>query len=257
LAAARAPNDVWTADFKGWFRTTDGTRCDPLTIADAFSRFVFCCRIVAASEVGVRPWFERTFREYGVPRAIRTDNGSPFATTGAARLSHLAVWWLTLGIAIDLIDPGHPEQNGRHERFHLTLQQDGATPPSATKGAQQRRFDRVRHEFNYERPHEALGQVPPARVYVASPRPYPTRPAEPWYDATHQVRRVRPTGQIKWRGEEPFISEALRGQWVGLAESEHGDWIVRFMQFEVGRLDRHTGRFTPAWRKRRAGQRRP
>jgi transposase InsO family protein len=184
LAAATAPNAVWTTDFKGWFRTSDGTRCDPLTIADACSRFVLCCRIVPPSERGVRPWFERTFREYGLPWAMRSDNGSPFATTGAGRLSHLAVWWLKLGIQLDRIDPGHPEQNGRHERFHLTLQQDTTTPPAATARQQQRRFDRMRREFNTERPHEALGQQPPARVYVASPRPYPDRLEDPWYDAT-------------------------------------------------------------------------
>jgi len=251
LAAAHAPNDVWTADFKGWFRTTDGTRCDPLTVADAASRYVLCCRIVPPSEHGVRPWFERTFREYGLPRAVRTDNGPPFATTGAGRLSHLAVWWLKLGIQLDRIDAGHPEQNGRHERFHLTLQQDAVTPPATTPRQQQRRFDRMREEFNAIRPHEALGQRPPARVYVASPRPYPERLVEPWYDATHQVRRVKACGQIRWQGELVFISEVVRGEVVGLAETERGDWTVRFLHLELGRIDRHTRRFTPAWHGRR------
>jgi putative transposase len=253
LAAAQASNDVWTADFKGWFRTADGTRCDPLTVADAWSRFVLCCRIVAPSERGVRPWFERTFREHGLPRALRTDNGSPFATRGAARLSHLAVWWLKLGIQLDRIEPGHPEQNGRHERFHLTLQQDTITPPAVTPGQQQRRFDRMRREFNTERPHEALGQQPPARTYVSSPRPYPARLEDPWYDATHQVRRVKHTGAIKWRGDAVFVSEAVRGELVGLAETERGDWTVRFMHVELGRIDRQTRRFTPAWHGRRLG----
>ena len=251
LAAAQTPNDVWTADFKGWFRTADGTRCDPLTIADACSRFVLCCRIVAPSAAGVRPWFERAFREYGLPGALRTDNGSPFATTGAGQLSQLAVWWLKLGIQLDRIDPGHPEQNGRHERFHLTLQEETTTPPATTPRQQQARFDRMRREFNTERPHEALGQQPPARHYVRSPRPYPTRLEEPWYDATHQVRRVRPTGQIKWQGELVFISEAVRRQAVGLVETERGDWLVRFMHVELGRIDRRTRRFTPAWHGRR------
>ena len=253
LAAATAPNDVWTTDFKGWFRTTDGTRCDPLTVADACSRFVLCCRIVTPSERGVRPWFERTFREYGLPRAIRSDNGSPFATTGAGRLSHLAVWWLKLGIQLDRIDPGHPEQNGRHERFHLTLQQDTATPPAATPRQQQRRFDRMRGEFNTERPHEALGQQPPARVYVASPRPYPRRLEDPWYDAMHQVRRVKETGQIRWQGDLIFVSEAVRGELIGLAETDRGDWTARFMHVELGRIDRETRQFTPAWHGRRIG----
>jgi transposase InsO family protein len=251
LAAAKAPNDVWTADVKGWFRTADGTRCDPLTIADACSRLVFCCRIVAPSEQGGRPWFERTFREYGLPHALRTDNGSPFATTGAGQLSHLAVWWLKLGIQLDRIDPGHPEQNGRHERFHLTLQQETTTPPARTPQQQQARFDRMRREFNTVRPHEALGQQPPARVYVASPRPYPARLEDPWDDATHQVRRVRDTGQITWRGALVFISEAVRHQAVGLADTERGDGSVRFMHVELGRIDRRTRRFTPAWHGRR------
>jgi transposase InsO family protein len=251
LAAAQTPNDVWTADFKGWFRTADGTRCDPLTIADACSRFVLCCRIVAPSAAGVRPWFERAFREYGLPGAMRTDNGSPFATTGAGQLSQLAVWWLKLGIQLDRIDPGHPEQNGRHERFHLTLQEETTTPPATTPRQQQARFDRMRREFNSERPHEALGQQPPARHYVPSPRPYPSRLEDPWYDATHQVRRVKPTGYIKWQGELVFISEAVRRQAVGLVETERGDWLVRFMHVELGRIDRRTRRFTPAWHGRR------
>jgi putative transposase len=251
LAAARMPNDVWTADFKGWFRTGDGTRCDPLTVTDACSRFVLCCRMTRPSECGVRPWLERTFREYGLPRALRTDNGPPFATTGAGQLSHLAVWWLKLGIQLDRIDPGHPEQNGRHERFHLTLQEETTTPPATTAGQQQQRFDRMRRVFNTERPHEALGQQPPARVYVPSPRPYPARLAEPWYDAMHQVRRVKAMGQIKWRGEYVFVSEAVRGELVGVAETERGDWVVRFMHVELGRIDRRTRQFTAAWHGRR------
>ena len=253
LAAVQAPNDVWTADFKGWFRTADGRRCDPLTLMDAYSRFVFCCRITAPSEVGIRPSFVRAFREYGLPRALRTDNGPPFATTGAGQLSHLAVWWLKLGIQLDRIDRGHPEQNGRHERFHLTLQQDTTSPPAGTPGAQQGRFDRMRREFNTERPHEALGQRPPADVYAASPRPYPSRVEDPWYDASHQVRRVKQAGQIKWQGEYVFVSEAVRGELVGLAETEGGDWLVRFMHLELGRIDRETRRFTPAWHGRRIG----
>jgi len=253
LAAAVVPNDVWTADFKGWFRTADGTRCDPLTIADACSRFVLCCRIVAPTAQGVRPWFERTFRDQGLPRALRTDNGSPFATTGAAQLSQLAVWWLKLGIQLDRIDPGHPEQNGRHERFHLTLQEETTTPPAATPRQQQARFDRMRGEFNTERPHEALGQQPPARVYVPSPRPYPARVEDPWYDATHQVRRVKDRGWIKWGGDHIFISEAVRGELVGVTETPRGDWLVRFLHVELGRIDRQTRRFTPAWHGRRRG----
>jgi putative transposase len=253
LTAATAPNALWTADFKGWFRTHDGTRCDPLTVADAHSRFVLCCRIVEPSEQGVRPWFDRIFREYGLPQALRTDNGPPFASPGAAGLTRLAVWWLKLGIELDRIDPGHPEQNGRHERFHLTLQQDTVTPPAATARQQQRRFDAMRAEFNHARPHEALGQRPPARFYVASRRRYPTTLVEPWYDATHQVRRVKKRGWIEWQGDAIFVSKAVRGELVGLAETERGDWTVRFMNIELGRIDRQTRRFTPAWHGRCLG----
>jgi putative transposase len=253
LAAAGHPNDVWTADFKGWFRTGDGTRCDPLTVADACSRFVLCCQIVAPTGVGVRPWFEHTFRTYGLPRALRTDNGVPFASTGPGRLSRLAVWWLKLGIQLDRIDPGHPEQNGRHERFHLTLQTEATSPPAATPAEQQRRFDQLRQVFNELRPHEALGQTPPARTYQASLRPYPARLEDPWYDATCQVRRVNPNGRIKWRGEVVFVSEAVIGELVGVAETERGDWTVRFMHVELGRIDRRTRHFTAAWHGRRLG----
>jgi transposase InsO family protein len=253
LHAATAPNEVWTADFKGWFRTGDGTRCDPFTVADAYSRFVLCCRIVPPTAAGVRRCLEGAFREYGLPRALRTDNGAPFASRGPVRLSRLAVWWLKLGIQLDRIDPASPQQNGRHERFHLTLQQDTTTPPAQSPRQQQARFDAHRVLFNEERPHEALGQQPPARWYAAAPRPYPTRLEEPWYDATHQVRRVRPTGRIKWRGELVFISEAVRGEPVGLTETPHGDWLVRFMHVELGRIDRRTRRFTPAWHGRRVG----
>ena len=251
LVAATAPNEVWAADFKGWFRTGDGTRCDPLTLADAYSRYVLCCRIVVPSGAAVRPWFERAFREQGLPRAIRTDNGPPFGTTGAAGLSRLAVWWLKLGIEFDPIERGHPEQNGRLERFHLTLQTEGSTPPSATAVQQQRRFDRLREEFNTIRPHEALGFTTPADHYVPSPRPYPRRLEEPWYDATHQIRRVRERGQIKWQGGYTFISEAVAGECVGLQETEHGNWVVRFMHVELGCIDRQSGQFVQAWRGRR------
>ena len=253
LAAARTPNDLWTADFKGWFRTADGTRCDPLTILDACSRFVLCCRIVEPTMRGVWRWFDRTFREFGLPCALRTDNGTPFATTAVAQLSPLAVWWLKLGIQLERIQPGHPEQNGRHERFHLTLQEETSTPPAATAAEQQRRFDQMRAEFNWERPHEALGQRPPGRIYVASPRCYPRRLEDPWYDATHQVRRIRPNGQIKWQGDVVFVSTAILGELVGVAETERGDWVVRFMHLELGRIDRRTRRFTPAWHGPRLG----
>ena len=232
----RAPNDVWCADFKGWFRTADGTRCDPLTISDAHSRLLITCRIVPPTHAGVFGWFERAFGEHGLPRALRTDNGPPFASSGAGGLTRLAVHWIKLGIKLERIAPGAPQQNGRHERMHRTLKAETTHPPAATLAAQQARFDRFRQLYNRERPHEALDQTVPAAHYTPSPRLYPSRLAEPVYDADHAVRRVRPSGEIKWGGETIFVSEALAGELVGLAEAQDGGWIVRFADLDLGLL---------------------
>jgi transposase InsO family protein len=235
-----AANDVWCADFKGWFRTADGMRCDPLTISDAHSRFLLECRIVPPTGAGVEPRFIRAFRDYGLPLAIRTDNGSPFASTGAGGLSRLSIGWLKLGIKLERIDPGQPQQNGRHERMHRTLKAETSRPPAPSLRQQQRRFDRFRQTYNEDRPHEALSQEPPTDHYRPSPRPYPDRIPEPWYDADHAVRQVRSTGEIKWGGDYVFISESLVGEPVGIAETEQGDWIVRFMETDLGIIDRKT-----------------
>jgi transposase InsO family protein len=234
----QAPNDVWCADFKGWFRTADGTRCDPLTISDAYSRFLFTCRIVEPTTEGARSWFQRAFRENGLPRALRTDNGAPFASPGAGGLSRLSVEWVKLGIKLERIDPGAPQQNGRHERFHGTLKAQTTRPPAATPRQQQVRFDRFREHYNYERPHEAHGQETPASHYSASLRRYPDRIEDPWYDAEHAVRRVRSNGEIKWGGDFIFISEVLIGEPVGIAETANGDWLVRFADIELGVINR-------------------
>jgi len=176
LRTALAPNDVWCVDFKGWFRTGDGARCDPLTVSDAFSRYLLCSQVVSPPETeGCRSQLERVFREYGLPWVLRSDNGAPFASLGAGGLSRLSVWWVKLGILPERIEPGKPQQNGRHERMHGTLKPETAHPPAANLHAQQRRFDHFRAEFNHERPHEALGQTPPAQHYTRSPRSYPRR----------------------------------------------------------------------------------
>ena len=240
FAPVNEPNDLWCIDFKGWFRTRDGQRCDPLTITDADSRMLLVCRIVAPTRAGVTPAMEAAFRAFGLPRAIRSDNGPPFASTGAGGLSRLSVWWVKLGIALERIAPGAPQQNGRHERMHGTLKAETTRPPAADPAEQQRRFDAFRHDFNAVRPHEALDQATPASRYAASPRPYPARLDEPWYDADHLVRRVRPTGEIKWGGEAIFVSEALAGEPVGIAETPAGDWIVRFADIDLGLIDRRT-----------------
>jgi hypothetical protein len=240
--AATAPNEVWCADFKGWFRTADGQRCDPLTISDAHSRFLLDCRISVPSGDGVRPVFERVFAEFGLPRAMRTDNGAVVAVSGAGGLSRLAVSWVKLGIRLEHIEPGQPQQNGRHERMHRTLKAETSRPPAANPHEQQARFDAFRQHYNHERPHEALGQETPAEHYRPSPRRCPERLDEPWYDADHAVRRVRTSGEIKWGGELVFISESLIGETVGVAETEDGDWIVRFADIDLGLIDRTSKR---------------
>jgi transposase InsO family protein len=241
FAAATAANDVWSVDFKGWFRTGDGARCDPLTTSDALSRYLLGCQAVAAPDhEHVAPAFDALFRAFGLPGAIRSDNGPPFASRAAGGLSRLSVWWLKLGIRPERIEAGRPEQNGRHERMHATLKQATAAPPAATIAAQQRAFNRFREEFNQERPHEALGQKPPASLYVASARRYPCPLLEPVYAAEHAVRQVRSKGEIKWGGELVFVSEVLAGEPVGVAETDSGDWRVCFFDVELGFIDRRT-----------------
>lgn len=230
------PNAVWCADFKGWCRTQDGHRCDPLTISDAFSRMLLGCQIVAKTDYDhVRPVFERVFRDYGLPLAIRTDNGPPFASVGAGGLSPLAAWWIKLGILPERIPLGHPEQNGRHERLHRTLKQETMQPPAANPVDQQQRYDAFRLIYNTQRPHQALGQVPPATLYLPSPRPYPQRIEDLHYPPLSQVRRVRSNGQIKWQGQLVFVSEALVGELVGITE-EKDAWLVSFGAIPLGQL---------------------
>ncbi len=238
VSAALAPNDEWSIDFKGWFRTRDGRRCDPLTVQDTATRYLVETRIVAPTYVGVYGALERLFAELGLPAALRCDNGPPFGSTGAGGLSRLSVWWLKLGIEPRYIPPASPQDNGRHERMHRTLKAETTRPPATTLDEQQVRFDAFRRVYNEERPHEALGQRPPARLWRAPERALPQRLEEPWYDADHAVRRVRPAGTIKWRGEEVFLGEALAGEIVGLAELESGCHIVRFCQRDLGVIGR-------------------
>ena len=248
FAAAEQPNDLWCIDFKGWFRTRDGQRCDPLTVTDAVSRYLLGCQIIRPNGAEVAQACERLFRDHGLPRAMRMDNGAPFASIGPAGLTRLSVRWVKLGIRLERIEPGHPEQNGRHERMHRTLKQETSRPPAADPAEQQARFDRFRGEFNAERPHEALDQATPASRYEASSRPYPTKIEEPWYDADHQVRRVRPDGTIKWRGDYLFVSEALAGEPIGLTQIDDEQWLVRFADLELGLISpsRKFHRFTAA-----------
>lgn len=243
FAQAEHPNDLWCIDFKGWFRTGDGRRIDPLTVVDAASRYFLVCHGLRQPRgPQVRQVLERTFREYGLPRTIRSDNGPPFASVGLGGLSSLSVWWIKLGILPERTEPGHPEQNGRLERLHRTLKAETANPPQSTWQRQQRAFQTFRSSYNQERPHEALGQQPPGRQYQPSVHSYPKRVDSPEYDAGMVVRRVRTNGEIKWQGGKVYLSEALCGEPVGLMPQDDRYWTLYFGPLQIGLLDSYTNR---------------
>jgi transposase InsO family protein len=238
LAHADGPNRVWCADFKGWFRTRDGERIDPLTITDAHSRYLLRCQAVEKTDTArVQAIFEATFREHGLPVAIRTDNGAPFASRALAGLSRLAVWWMKLGIVPERIEAGHPEQNGRHERMHRTLKQEVTQPVGANRREQQRMMDKFVEEYNQERPHEALGMETPAAVYQSSPRRFPARLPEPEYPERMLVRKVQQHGRMEWKKHEVFVSEVLWGERIGLLPVDEHLYTVYFCQFPIARFD--------------------
>jgi transposase InsO family protein len=235
---ATAPNAVWAMDFKGWFRLGDGSRCDPFTVTDGYSRYLICCD-AGIDQLSEHVWkaLVSAFREHGLPEAIRSDNGQPWvAPKGSLGITKLGVNLLKLGIALERIDPGKPHQNGRHERFHLTLKQDTASPPARTLRSQQTRFDAFRREYNQERPHEAIGMKAPVKIYVPSPRPLPTKLPEPEYPRWYQVCSPNVAGATWFRGARYFISTALRGERVGLAEIEEDCFEVYFGKHLIGRI---------------------
>ncbi len=258
LAHADAPNRVWCTDFKGWFRCGDGTRCDPLTCTDACSRYLLRCRAVAKTDgAHVQALFEAMFREYGMPEAIRSDNGPPFASRAPGGLTRLSMWWLRLGIGHERIAPGSPEQNGRHERMHETLKQETAAPPRATLGQQQKAFAAFEREYNEERPHEALGNRTPAEVYQRSERAFPARLPELEYPAGVYLRRISQQGSLKWKTKRTFLSEVLARETVGLLEVEDEYFEVYYGPLLVGWLDGQLSQFERAdtvTPPRRAGQ---
>jgi transposase InsO family protein len=237
FVGVEAPNDVWTADFKGQFHTRDGLLCYPLTLVDSYSRFLLRCDAFGAPDGSARASFEAAFIEYGLPRAIRSDNGTPFAVSRApAGLSTLSVWWIRLGIMPERIAPASPWENGRHERVHRTMKEEATEPPQANRRVQQRVFNAFREEFNQERPHEALGQKPPATAYNKSSRPYPKKLPELAYPDDYELRRVNNSGSIGWHGRLLFVSNALNYETVGLKQTSELTWEVYFGPILLGTL---------------------
>jgi transposase InsO family protein len=237
-AVTTQPNDLWTADFKGQFRTRDGIYCYPLTIADQHTRFLMACHgLLSTKGHGVRPVFDRLFREYGLPRAIRTDNGVPFATTGIHGFSQLNVWWLRLGIQHQRILPGQPQQNGAHERMHKTLKGDAIRPPRATLAAQQRAFNHFRGVYNHERPHKFLHGRTPGSLYRPSRRSYTGEPPPIEYPGHFLVKRITNAGTFRFKKRLLFIANALKQHTIGLEEIADGIWSIHFCRVLVGRLD--------------------
>src|SRR5262245_35621343 len=240
------PNTTWCADFKGQFKTADGRQCYPLTILDAHTRFLIRCEaLLEPTGAAVKDVFDSAFQQYGLPSAIRTDNGPPFASVGAGSLTPLSVWWLRLGIQPERIAPGKPQQNGRQERFHRTLKAETASPPKAHARAQQRAFDLFRREYNFERPHEALGQRPPGRFYTRSTRRYPRRLISPEQEPWFRYARADRNGAFVWDGKRVFLSAALAYETIELRPAEHEDtYDIYFHEVHLGRLLRDR----KAWR---------
>jgi transposase InsO family protein len=240
------PNAVWCADFKGHFRIADRTRCHPLTISDGFSRYLLRCEALRhPCYEPTRVVFEQAFREYGLPDAVRTDNGPPFSSLTLGGLSHLAVWWIRLGIRPERIAPGRPDQNGRHERMHRTLKHEAVGPTKLEFTAQQARFDEWRKEYNEVRPHEALGQKPPASCYQPSSRPYPAELPEPDYPSNFETRRVNHSGYLLWDRHKYYLSWSLQQELVGLDEISDGNWVVHFGPRALGVVDATTKTLRP------------
>ena len=240
-----APNQSWSADFKGDFLLGNGRRCYPLTISDNFSRYLLLCRALERPrQEEVRYWFEWVFREAGLPEVIRTDNGAPFASLALGGISQLSKWWIKLGIKPERIQPGKPAQNGRHERMHRTLKE--AVAPQRDLQQQQQQFDPFVEEYNWDRSHEALERKPPGSIHCFSPRSYPAKLPEVQYESGITVRQVRHKGEIKWRGELIYISEVLAKEPIGLKPIDNDKWELRYSFHPLGVLDERNKNIIPA-----------
>jgi transposase InsO family protein len=236
--ACQTPNAVWSVDYKGQFYTKDTCVCYPLTISDNYSRYLLKCQGLPGPRYEeTRKVFEEVFREYGLPEAIRSDNGTPFTGRCAGGLSRLSIWWIQLGIIPERIDKGCPQQNGRHERMHRTLKEEAIYPVSRNMKEQQKRFDLFLIDYNNNRPHEALGQNTPGNYYQRSIRPYVEKPVMPDYDLDYAVRHVRHSGEIKFKGGIYYLTQLLTGQPVGLKQVADGQWTVYYSFQQIGTLD--------------------
>jgi transposase InsO family protein len=244
LRAVHAPNDVWCIDYKGQFRLTNGSLCYPLTLTDQHSRYILGCEAMTAiSDEAARETCAEIFCRYGLPKAIRSDNGTPFASTGLANLTRLSAFWMRLNIDLERIRPAHPEENGQHERMHRTLKAETTRPPRSNLLQQQECFDSFVEEFNRERPHEALRMKRPAQIYKPSPRKMPDTLPEPAYPEHDDVVAINGTGNVYFRGRQVYVSQALAYQYVGIREESDGRWLTTFMRRDLGHLTRD--HFTP------------
>lgn len=257
-AGASAPpdaadcNETWATDFKGQFLVANGRECFPLTISDQATRFLLRCTGLLHPRFELaQPPFEATLRAHGLPRRIRSDNGSPFASTGFSGLTRLSAWWVKLGIEVERSRPGCPQDNGRLERLHRTLKAETTRPPAATMAAQQRVFDAFRTRYNEERPHEALGQQTPASLYTPSPRPFPSRMPLPQYPGHMAVRRLAGNGVARWRGFQLPISQSLGSETIAFDEVGDGLFAIHFYRMVLGEFDERTGWMTAPKYKRR------
>ncbi len=238
LTTGQYSNHVWCADFKGHFKTGNGSRCNPLTISDHCSRYLLCCRhLDRMSYALTKKQFERVFREYGLPEVIRTDNGTPFASLGVGGLSHLSYWWIRLGIHPERIEPGHPEQNGRHERMHKTLKDSTAAPPAKNINQQQNRFDAFLHEYNEYRGHEALQMRTPSECYSSSRRPYPSRLSRINYPDHMRVTRVQMHGDIFYKDRRIFLTQSLQDEYVGIEQLNEDMSLIWYCNYLLGHID--------------------
>jgi len=247
LTSGRYSNQVWCADFKGHFRTDDSSRCNPLTISDYSSRYLLCCRhLDRMSYKLTRMRFERVFREYGLPEVIRTDNGTPFSSRGLGGLSRLSCWWIRLGIHPERIEPGHPEQNGRHERMHKTLKDHTAKPPAKNIAGQRKRFNAFCNEYNNHRPHEALEMRTPSECYSRSPRQFLSRLRDINYETHLQVKRVQMHGGIQYLGRRLFVTESLYGEYVGIEQIDNDKSMIWYCDYPLGEIDHKNWQIAPA-----------